>query len=406
MPQAVKERAHNWVLRKKQWLPNGFSMTTVAVIDAIMFVDLGVAGLQRPASEWLVVVVAMVIACLPEIIFFSLDLGDTSGYEGPVLCVSWFSGVAVLLFATSTPITGDFAPLLLSLTVGVVAAITSIRAGLISAVAATALLGMAVALHRLTTPALYLSFIAIGLLVGILMRGQQDLLMKQRHLQDQLSEHAAADERRRIAREIHDVIAHSLSVVLLHLTGARYALQTQDVDAETVRALQRAEHLGRQAMADIRRTVGLLNHPSAAQTPEPGIADIADLVNDFHRAGLDVGYQFSGCLDDISAASGLALYRIAQESLANVAKHAPSAACRVNLTATRSAATVRVVNDLPDGPGAWSVTYGRGLHGMRQRIELLGGTIKIGPNSGHWSVQATVPASGQATNCPLQISLS
>jgi signal transduction histidine kinase len=185
-------------------------MTIVAVIDAIMFVILGIAALQRPDSEWLVVLTAMVIACLPEIIFFGFDLGDTSRYEGPALCVAWLSGTAVLLFATPGPITGDFAPLLLSLTVGVVVAITSIRAGVIAAVAATALLVTAMALHRLSTPALYLSFVAIGLLVGLLMRGQQSLLMKQRQLQDQLSQHAAADERRRIAREIHDVIAHSL----------------------------------------------------------------------------------------------------------------------------------------------------------------------------------------------------
>jgi signal transduction histidine kinase len=210
MPDAFKWRARDWMLRKKQWLPNGFSMTIVAVIDAIMFVILGIAALQRPDSEWLVVLTAMVIACLPEIIFFGFDLGDTSRYEGPTLCVAWLSGTAVLLFATPGPITGDFAPLLLSLTVGVVVAITSIRAGVIAAVAATALLVTAMALHRLSTPALYLSFVAIGLLVGLLMRGQQSLLMKQRQLQDQLSQHAAADERRRIAREIHDVIAHSL----------------------------------------------------------------------------------------------------------------------------------------------------------------------------------------------------
>jgi signal transduction histidine kinase len=404
MPDAFKRRAHDWMLRKKQWLPNGFSMTIVVVIDAIMVAILGIAALQRPASQWLVVLIALAIACVPEIIFFGFNLGDTSRYEGPALCVAWLSGTAVLLFATPTPITGDFAPLQLSLTVGVVGAITSIRAGVIAAVAATALLGTATVLHRLNTPALYLSFVAIGLLVGLLMRSQQSLLMKQRQLQDQLSEHAAADERRRIAREIHDVIAHSLSVVLLHLTGARHALQNQDIDAETVGALKRAEHLGRQAMADIRRTVGLLNSQTGGHTPEPGIADIDVLVDDFHRAGLNIDFQVSGRLDDVSAAAGLALYRIAQESLANVAKHAPTAACQMTLTASRSAATLRAVNELPDGPGTWSITSGRGLHGMKQRIELLGGTVDVGPGHDGWSVQATVPASANTTDCSTQMS--
>ena len=99
----------------------------------------------------------------------------------------------------------------------------------------------------------------MGWLVGYLMHIQQQLLIKQQQAQALLAEHAAADERRRIAREVHDVIAHSLSVTLLHTTAARRGLQEdRDVD-DAVDALEQAEQLGRQAMADIRRTVGLLD---------------------------------------------------------------------------------------------------------------------------------------------------
>ncbi len=95
--------------------------------------------------------------------------------------------------------------------------------------------------------------------------------------------HAAADERRRIAREVHDVIAHSLSVTLLHVTGARRGLQQdRDID-DAVEALEQAEHLGRQAMADIRRTVGLLDGALMSLAPEPGVDDIHCLVDDFVR---------------------------------------------------------------------------------------------------------------------------
>jgi signal transduction histidine kinase len=406
MPEALKRHLQDWVRRKEQMLPSGFSMTIVAAIDATMAVIGGIAALQRPLSQWPFVLIAMVIAFAPEIIFFTFDLNNSSKYEGPAIWAAWTLGTAILMFATPTPITGDFAPLLLSLTVGVVSGITSIRGGALAASSAAALLVCATAMHRLNTPALYLSFVAIGWLVGFLMRSQQELLIKQREMQDQLAQHAVADERRRIAREVHDVIAHSLSVTLLHLTGARHALQYDEVDDDTVRALQRAEHLGRQAMADIRRTVGLLDADTSALTPEPGIADISNLVEDFSRAGLNVTFDVSGSLDDVSAAAGLAMYRIAQESLANIAKHAPGAASRMSLTTSCSAARLNVVNELPGGGDDRAVTYGRGLLGMKQRIELLGGTIDIGPGCDGWSVDARVPSGAHEAEMPTRMRAS
>ncbi len=186
-------------------------------------------------------------------------------FEAFALLLSWSLGIAILLFATSAPIEGDFAPVLLSLLTGVVGSVTSMRGGVLAALYASALLLAAAALHRVDTPWLYLSFIGLGWLVGYLMSVQQQLLLEQRDAQQKLAEHAAADERRRIAREVHDVIAHSLSVTLLHVTGARRGLQEdRDVD-DAVEALEQAERLGRQAMADIRRTVG-----SARQCRGPG----------------------------------------------------------------------------------------------------------------------------------------
>jgi signal transduction histidine kinase len=401
MPDGFKRRVQAWARRKEQLLPSGFSMTIVAAFDAMMVVVGAIAALQRPDSEWPIVVIAMVIAFSPEIVFFSFDLSSVvDRHEGPTLWAAFMVGTAILLFATPTAITGDFAPLMLTLTVGMVSAITSTRGGALAAASAAALLGCAAAFHRLNTPALYLAFVAIGWLVGYLMRTQQDLLIKQAQMQDQLARHAVADERRRIAREVHDVIAHSLSVTLLHLTGARHALEHDGVDEDSVRALQRAEHLGRQAMADIRRTVGLLDAETMQLTPEPGVADISTLVEDFSRAGLDVSFDASGSLDHVSAAAGLALYRIAQESLANVAKHAPDAAARITLAISRAAATLSVVNELPPGDGQHPVEPGRGLNGMKQRIELLGGTIDIGPRRDEWSVHASVPSSAHESDYP------
>jgi signal transduction histidine kinase len=111
-------------------------------------------------------------------------------------------------------------------------------------------------------------------------------------------------------------------------------------------------------------------------------------------------------LDDVSAGVGLALYRIAQESLANIAKHAPGAASRMTLTTSRTAATLSVVNEVPHGVGEQDVTYGRGLRGMKQRIELLGGTIDIGPGRDGWSVEARVPSDAHEADTPTRVHAS
>jgi signal transduction histidine kinase len=272
-----------------------------------------------------------------------------------------------------------------------VATLSSIAGGVLAAVSAGALLLTASALHCLDAVVLYLGFVAAAWLLGYLMRTQRLLLAEQIEAQKMLAEHAAADERRRIAREVHDVIAHSLSVTLLHVTGARRVLQQdRDVD-DAVEALEQAERLGRQAMADIRRTVGLLDNSPMKTTPEPGIDDISVLVADFERAGMDVTLCVDGATQRVSAAVGLALYRITQESLANIAKHAPDSKPTVALSISATSARLAVTNRLPAAVAASPSAVGRGVRGMRQRIELLGGAIDVGPTDDGWSVRAEIP---------------
>jgi signal transduction histidine kinase len=296
-----------------------------------------------------------------------------------------------MLFATSTPIHADFAPAFLVLMVLAVATLASISGGILAAASAAALLVAASALHRLDAVALYLGFVAAGWLLGYVMRTQRLLLAEQIEAQKMLAEHAAADERRRIAREVHDVIAHSLSITLLHVTGARRVLQQdRDVD-DALEALEQAERLGRQAMADIRRTVGLLDTSPMKITPEPGIDDIDALVADFERAGLDVTLCSDGSVKRVSAAVGHALYRITQESLANIAKHAPDSKSTVALTVSAASASLIVNNQLLAVVLAAPSAEGRGVSGMRQRVELLGGAIDVGPTRDGWSVRAEIP---------------
>jgi signal transduction histidine kinase len=351
-----------------------------------------VATLQRPGADLVAALAASVVAVSPFVLFF------VSGIKFNPLLISAtaLTATAIFLFGTSTPIPGDFAPLSLVLMVGAVGSLASVAGGLLATALAVALLGAASAMHRLDGIAMYLSIITMGWLVGFLLRTQRQMMIRQNEMQADLAAHAAADERRRIAREVHDVIAHSLTVTLLHVTGARRGLQQdRDID-DAVDALRDAERLGRQAMADIRRTVGLLDQGPSRIAPEPSISDIAALVDDFRQAGLTVTFATDGPHDRVSATVGLALYRITQESLANIAKHAPVSNAAVRLLVSRGSVRLSIVNELPVAFTTRTASDGRGLHGMRQRVELLGGAIDIGPVGDDWSVRVEVPLTAAA----------
>lgn len=377
------------IRRKSELMPLGITWASLISVDVTVVAGGAIAACQRPAADFPVVLVAFALALSPAVAFFVLNMRLAPA----PLWLGWFASTALMLFATSTPVRDDFAPALLVLMVLAVATLASVPGGLLAAASAAALLLAAAASHRLDAVVLYLGFVGAGWLLGYLMRTQRLLLAERIEAQAALAEHAAADERRRIAREVHDVIAHSLSITLLHVTGARRALQQdRDID-DAVDALEQAEQLGRQAMADIRRTVGLLDSGPKKATqfaPEPGIDDIGVLVQDFDRAGLAVTLRIEGPTERVSAAVGLALYRITQESLANIAKHASDSKSEVTLDISAKSARLAVTNRLAATVAAQS-SEGRGLRGMRQRVELLGGAIDVGPTGDGWSVRAEIP---------------
>lgn len=396
--------------RRQALIPAGYSWTFVVMTYVTVAVIMSVATAQRPHHELPITLCAAALAWLPQAVFFiqwprvsggRFTAAVTNGPACPIVLTSTsLLATAAMLFGTSTPIPDDVAPLLLALTAGVAGAYATRLVALIGTAASAALLLTAAATHRLDNVLLYLSCLGMGWLVGYLMGSQQQLLLAQARAQVQLAEAAASDERRRIAREVHDVIAHSLSVTLLHVTGARRALQQdRDVD-EAVDALCDAEQQGRQAMADIRRTVGLLDSTPTPLSPTPDVHDIADLVDDFVRAGMTVDLDVRGDTKRVSPAAGLALYRIAQESLANVAKHAPDTKSFLTLNVSRISAKLTVSNDLPVAVLAHASADGRGLPGMRQRTDLLGGVLEAGPSPRGWTVAAEIPH-GDST-CPIR----
>ncbi|CAA9546181.1 MAG: hypothetical protein AVDCRST_MAG88-423 [uncultured Thermomicrobiales bacterium] len=243
--------------------------------------------------------------------------------------------------------------------------------------------------------------IAFGWLAASALVAQQRTLAELRAAQADLARQAAAEERRRIAREIHDVIAHSLAITMLHLTGARHILSRDPQRAAD--ALAQAERLGRQSLADIRRTVGLLGAEGgagdSAAPPLPGTGDIPRLVDEYARAGLDVRLAISGETTRLSPAAGLDLYRVLQEALTNAVKHAPGARVIVELAIGETALTLRI-RDTGPRPSAAPITTaagaGLGIAGMRERASLLGGSLVAGPAGEGWLVELHVPVGGGA----------
>ena len=227
------------------------------------------------------------------------------------------------------------------------------------------------------------SFSAVASFFG---RRQRDLLAQLREAQAGLAQRAQAEERSRIARELHDVIAHSLTVSLLHVSSARLALD-EDRD-EAARALDEAERLGRQSLDEVRHAVGLLRRDgeSDPSTPLPGSLDMPALVERFRAAGADVRADVTGDLATLPGTVGLATYRILQEALTNAVKHAPQATSIVQVEVASEAVRLSVDTSGPPRRGT-----GLGLVGMRERAESLGGRCAAGPGGAGWLVSAEIP---------------
>jgi len=223
----------------------------------------------------------------------------------------------------------------------------------------------------------------------VMVRHQLVLVEALRAAQAGLAERSAAEERNRIAREIHDVLAHCLTVSLLHISAARLAVETDPADA--ARALVEAERLARQSLEEVRATMGLLDAgagPPGVAPPVPGAGQLPDLVDQLRRAGATVHLAVEGNPDDLPATTGSALFRIEQEALTNAAKHAPGSAVEMRLDITGDRVEFGVETCGPAGHGS-----GMGLQGMRERARAVGGSCSAGPYRNGWRVHACLPVS-------------
>jgi len=224
---------------------------------------------------------------------------------------------------------------------------------------------------------------------------QERLVVELEGTRHQLAQQALLAERRRIARDVHDFVGHGLAAVMLQVTSARHVLR-RDVDAAE-EALRSAEEVGRRSMQELRRTVTLLrsDDEGGVAAPVPTASEIPALVEQARAGGLAVELHTRGDLSGIPASVGLALYRIAQEALANAARHAPRARTMLGLELANGRVTLVAETS---GPVLARSASERdrphyGLIGMQERATGLGGEFAAGPTADGWQVRCELPVS-------------
>ncbi len=248
------------------------------------------------------------------------------------------------------------------------------------------------------TNALSLSGLIVAAAVAMdSIRGWQQtreaLVVETEHAEEEQARRAVLEERARIGRELHDVVAHHMSLIAVQAETAPYRIGEipESVSGEFT-AISAA---ARAALAEMRRLLGVLrNDEEAVRTPQPQIDEIDEMITTARNAGITVDYTPVGALESVPQSIGLCAYRIVQEALTNASRHAPGAAVTVHLVRNEDALRLEVVN----GPARAAVAadgdtgLGQGLTGMRERASLLGGALTAGATTdGGFAVTAVLP---------------
>jgi len=391
--------------------------------------------------------IVLPLAFLLDIMAFSSLLrGDTTTAERIGILAYSAIGVALLAFRHRAPVlvfcavlahsllalltTSDYLPVVfLVIALEAVAELKPKReslAALATMIAPTAILVLAAAreasAERQVTAAvgsaIFYSALAIAAwAIGRVVRRHRSRLNRLQHLheaeveqQRAAAEQAVSIERLRIARELHDIVAHSVTIMVLHAAGAKRVMDTDQHRAKE--SLTTIEQSGQQAMGELRRLLELLREsdgdPSSRPgSPLPGLAQVPQMVNSVRGSGIGVTLQITGTPGRLDTSIELAAYRLIQEALTNITKHrGAGASATVSIDWGVEKMTVAVEND--DGGQAQlltSLSTGHGLTGLRERIAIAGGDFAAGPtDSGGFRVAARLPVSGlPATGTPAEL---
>ncbi|OXM69060.1 sensor histidine kinase [Amycolatopsis vastitatis] len=358
-------------------------------LPADLLLAFGVLGLSLvvgaqgpgPARQFLAAVVAVLLAALTFRRRFPLT----------VLAVTTAVALTLGLLGTSFPPT----------TVAVLVAVYTVAAHRdryrVAAAAATVVALSAADLGGDTGLAVFVAHLVFGTAIvtaafalGVTVRTRRaylaslhDRAVRAERERDQESQIAAARERARIAREMHDIIAHNLSVMIALADGAAFAARTDAGQAEA--AAKHVSATGRQALDEMHRLLSVLRGTGedSPRAPQPGIDDIDDLVEQVRATGLPATWTVTGRRFPLPPTVELAVYRVAQEALTNVLKHAvaPTSA-KIHLTYEDPLVTLEVLDDGRPAPVPVTTSDGHGLGGMRERASITGGAVEAGPRAG------------------------
>jgi signal transduction histidine kinase len=323
-------------------------------------------------------------------------------FPGRVLLAVWAATEAYFLLGYPPATTALLAAVVATYTVGAYAAsrvtwactvFSAVMLGLLIAYAANFWPGMSPA----EGVALFLVFL-IAWVLGDRMRARraytvalEDRARQLERERERDAEAAAAAERTRIARELHDVVAHGVSVIVLHARAAQEVMRADPAAAQ--RSLQLIEDTGRQALTELRTVLGALRTDDSdrdERQPLPGLADLDRLVSEVREAGLSVELTTEGQPRPLPPGVAVSAYRIVQEALTNTLKHSTADKARVVLRYGHDRLLVQVSDD--GAPRRPATEPGHGLVGMRERVALFGGRLQVGPRGdGGFDVLAVLP---------------
>jgi len=239
--------------------------------------------------------------------------------------------------------------------------------------------------------ALLMAAAVIGLpfALGLWVRARHELRRRARREQIMRAEQARTQERQRIAREMHDVVAHRVSLIVLHAG----ALEVRAADEETARTAAMIGGIGREALANLRDVLGVLRSTATDTRPPPTLADLDGLLDQSRALGIAVTRHDEGEAREMEPTVERTAYRVVQEALTNVHKHAADARTDVRIRYGPGELRIEVRNEAPGSPRQELPGAGWGLVGLRERVELLGGTLRTSAQEGGgFLVSARIPA--------------
>jgi signal transduction histidine kinase len=332
----------------------------------------------------------------------TLPLAARRRFPGTVLGISVASALAVAALGVPPEILGPAAILVAVYSVAAYGDRWVSLAGLAAAELGAAAVQLTPASFQWPTPVTNALVIGAAWLLGHFVgvrrayTAQLERTAELERARAELAHRAVAEERLRLARELHDVVAHAISVIAVQSGVGAHVAATQPEEA--AKALAAIEVTSRAALIELRRLLGVLRQegePQGDLAPVPGLADLDALLAELAKAGLGVRLRVEGTPSQLPAGVDLSAYRIVQEALTNVVKHAGPARAQVTIGYRDQEVTVEVTDDgrgvtVPTGDGRARV--GHGLIGMRERVQVFGGDLETGPRpGGGFRVAARLP---------------